>query len=239
MKNIAIIFAGGSGSRMNTRSKPKQFLELHGKPIIIYTLEIFEKHPEIDGMVVVCIEDWILYLQKLLKRFEITKVVEIVPGGATGQESIYNGLSSAVKHYPQNSLVLIHDGVRPLIYDTTISDNIAAAKKFGSSITCVPTTETLVIVNDDNSLNIPPRSKSLLARAPQTYILSEIWEAHQKARAEGINNFIDSCTMMNYYGKKLHTIMGPAENIKITTSSDYYIFRAIEEVRENQQIFGL
>ena len=239
MKNIALIFAGGSGNRMNTRSKPKQFLELHGKPIIIYTLEVFENHSDIDGIIVVCVEDWIAYLQKLLKKFEITKVKEIVPGGGTGQESIYNGLSSAVKHYPQDSLVLIHDGVRPLIYDTTISDNIAAAKEFGSSITCVPTTETLVIVNEDSSLNIPPRSKSLLARAPQTYVLSEIWEIHQRAKSEGINNFVDSCTMMSYYGKTMHTIIGPVENIKITNPSDFYIFRAIEEIHENQQIFGL
>ena len=239
MKNIALIFAGGSGTRMNAQSKPKQFLELHGKPIIIYTLEVFEKHPDIDGIVVACVEDWIPYLQKLLKKFEITKVKEIVSGGSTGQESIYNALSLAVKHYPQNSLVLIHDGVRPLIYDTTISDNIASAKEYGSCITCVQTTETLMIMNDDNSLHIPPRSKSLLARAPQTYVLSEIWEAHQKAKAEGINNFIDSCTMMNHYGKKLHTVIGPEENIKITNPSDFYIFRAIKEVRDNQQIFGI
>jgi 2-C-methyl-D-erythritol 4-phosphate cytidylyltransferase len=239
MKNIALIFAGGSGTRMNTKSKPKQFLELHGKPIIIYTLDVFENHPEIDGIIVVCIESWIDYLKKLLNKFDITKVKEIVPGGNTGQESIYNGLFSAVKHYPMDSAVLIHDGVRPLIYDTTVSDNIVAVKEFGSCITCVPTTETLVIINDDDILNIPPRNKSLLARAPQTYILSEIWEVHQKAKTEKKNSFVDSCTMMSHYGKKLHTIMGPPENIKITTPSDYYIFRAIEEVRENQQIFGL
>jgi 2-C-methyl-D-erythritol 4-phosphate cytidylyltransferase len=237
--NIALIFAGGSGSRMNTRSKPKQFLELHGKPIIIYTLEIFENHPDIDGIIIVCVEDWIPYLQKLLKKFEITKVKEIVHGGSTGQESIYNGLSVAVRHYPPDCAVLIHDGVRPLIYDTTIYDNLAAVRAFGSCITCISTTETLVIKNDDDSLNIPPRSKSFLARAPQTFILSEVWQIHQQAKAEGINNFIDSCTMMSYYGKKLHTIMGPMENIKITTPTDFYIFRAIEEIRENYQIIGI
>jgi 2-C-methyl-D-erythritol 4-phosphate cytidylyltransferase len=165
-------------------------------------------------------------------------VKDVISGGSTGQESIYNGLSATVKHYPADSAVLIHDGVRPLIYDTTIYDNIAAVKEYGSCITCVPTTETLVIVNDNDTLNLPPRSKSLLARAPQTYILSEIWEVHQTARADGRNDFIDSCTMMNHYGKKLHTIIGPSENIKITTPTDYFIFRAIEEVRENSQIFG-
>jgi len=95
MKNVAVIFAGGTGKRMNTVSRPKQFLELNGKPVIIYTLELFDNHPEIDGIVVVCIKEWIPFLQKQLNKFEITKVVDIVPGGETGQESIYNGLVAA------------------------------------------------------------------------------------------------------------------------------------------------
>jgi len=236
--NIALIFAGGSGVRMNTTSKPKQFLELHGKPVIVYTLELFDNHPNIDAIIVVCIEPWIPYLNKLLRKYEITKVKEIVPGGSTGQESIYNGLESAVKCYLKDSIVLIHDGVRPLINDTTITDNINTVKEYGSCITCIHATETLVIVNND-ALQIPPRNNSLIARAPQSFVLSNIWEVHQKAKAEGRNDFIDSCTMMSHYGKKLHTIIGPVENIKITTPTDYFIFKAINEVRENSQIFGL
>jgi 2-C-methyl-D-erythritol 4-phosphate cytidylyltransferase len=237
--NIALIFAGGSGTRMNTKSKPKQFLELHGKPIIVYTLELFENHADIDGIIVVCVETWIPYFNKLLKKFDITKVEDIVSGGNTGQESIYKGLASAVKNYPKDSIVLIHDGVRPLIDDDTITKNINAVKEFGSCITCIPATETLIIKNEDNTLNILPRKKSFLARAPQSFVLSDIWNFHQKSREEGINDFIDSCTMVSYYGKQLHTVIGPTENIKITTPTDFYIFRAIEEVRENSQIFGL
>jgi len=237
--NIALIFAGGSGTRMNARSKPKQFLELHGKPIIIYTLELFENHRDIDVIVVVCVEDWINYLRKMLKKFDITKVKEIVAGGETGQESIYNGLKSAVQNFSQDSVVLIHDGVRPLIDDVTISENIRIVREKSSCITCIPATETLIVVQDDNSLDIPLRKNSFLARAPQSFILRDIWEVHQKAKAEGRNDFIDSCTMMSHYGKKLATVMGPMENIKITTPTDYYIFKAIEEVRENSQIFGI
>ena len=124
MKNIAIIFAGGSGSRMKTVSKPKQFLELNGKPVIIYTLELFDNHPEIDGIVVVCIEPWISFLMKQLKKFEISKVGAVVPGGKTGQDSIYNGLIITKNTYGENCNVLIHDGVRPLIKEQTISECI-------------------------------------------------------------------------------------------------------------------
>lgn len=236
--NIAVIFAGGSGKRMNTVSRPKQFLELRGKPIIIYTLELFDTHPEIDGIIVACIESWIPFLKKQLKKFEITKVVEIVPGGETGQDSIYNGLVSAAKHYSRDSCVLIHDGVRPLITQQIITDNINIVKQSGTCITCVPATETFVVRQKDGSLDIPSRLDSLIARAPQSFILSDILSAHEKARQEGCHDFIDSCTMMSHYGYQMNTIIGPMENIKITTPTDFFIFRAMVEVHENQQIFG-
>lgn len=238
MNNVAVIFAGGSGKRMNTVSRPKQFLELRGKPIIIYTLEIFDTHPDIDGIVVVCIESWIPFLKKQLKKFEITKVVEIVPGGETGQDSIYNGLISANKHFVFDSCVLIHDGVRPLITQQTITDNLKMVKEKGNCITCVPATETFVVKKNDGSLNIPSRADSLIARAPQSFILSDILSAHERAKREGRHDFIDSCTMMSHYGHQMNTIIGPMENIKITTPTDFFIFRAMVEVHENQQIFG-
>lgn len=235
---IAVIFAGGSGKRMNAKAKPKQFLELHGKPIIIYTLELFDSHPLIDHIVVACIEAWIPYLKELLRRFEIKKVVEVVPGGETGQDSIYNGLAAAEHYGSEDSIVLIHDGVRPLIEEKTITDNIEEVKKSGSCITCIPATETLVVKQRDNRLHIPERSDSLIARAPQSFILSEILEAHRKARKENRHDFIDSCTLMNHYGHQLSTIIGPMENIKITTPTDFFMFRAIIDVKENSQIFG-
>src|SRR5574344_3016093 len=156
--NIAVIFAGGSGKRMNTVSKPKQFLELKGKPIIIYTLEIFDTHPDIDAICVACIESWIPYLNKQLRKFEISKVVEIVPGGDTGQDSIYNGLCAAERYTfskgEKDANVMIHDGVRPLITQQTIEDNILMVKEKGNCITCIPATETFVVTEDDGSLNI-------------------------------------------------------------------------------------
>lgn len=235
--NIAVIFAGGVGVRMNTKSLPKQFLELHGKPIIIYTLEHFEKHPDVDAIVVVCVEGWEAYLEKLLSKFDITKVKEIVTGGETGQDSIYKGLCAA-ESLSEEANVLIHDGVRPLIDSATISENIRLVKESGSCITCVPTTETFIIKNDRGSLDIPERAVSLVARAPQSFRLIDILTAHRKALNEGRHDFIDSCSLMNHYGYAMETMLGPTENIKITTPEDFFIFRAIQEVKENSQIFG-
>lgn len=242
MKNIAVIFAGGSGVRMNTRSKPKQFLELRGKPIIIYTLELFDNHSLIDGIVVVCLESWIPFLKKMLKKFEINKVVKIVSGGDSGQDSIYRGLC-AVEDYckdkgEENAVVLIHDGVRPLIVDETITRNIEKVHEKGSAITVVPAIETFVIQKEEGQMVIPDRSSCLLARAPQSFYLKDILSIHRKNKENGNITFIDSCSMMSYFGYKMATIEGPMENIKITTPTDYFIFRAMVEVHENQQIFG-
>lgn len=238
--NIAVIFAGGSGLRMHTKSKPKQFLDLNGKPIIIYTLELFDNHPEIDAIVVACIESWIPYLRKQLNKFEITKVVKIVPGGSTGQDSIYNGLCAAEEYAAgQEATVLIHDGVRPLIHEETITDNIRKVEECGSCVTCVPATETFIVRQADDTLEIPTRDHSFIARAPQSFRLNDIISSHRKALAEGRHDFIDSCTMMSYYGYKIGTVMGPMENIKITTPTDFFVLRAMIEVHENQQIFGL
>lgn len=237
--NIGVIFAGGAGRRMHTKSRPKQFLEYQGKPIIIYTLELFDNHPQIDAISVVCVEDWMPFLEKMLKKFEINKVYKIVPGGETGQDSIYNGLVAASEISKSNDdIVLIHDGVRPLITEQTITDNIIKVKEEGSCITCIPATETFIVTQPDGGLEIPTRANSLIARAPQSFYLKDILAAHEQARKEGRHDFIDSCSMMHHYGHKLGKVIGPIENIKITTPTDYFIFKAMVEVHENQQIFG-
>lgn len=238
--NIALIFAGGTGQRMNTASKPKQFLELHGKPIIIYTLEHFQHHPKIDGIVVVCLEDWIPYCKELLEKFHISKAIDIVPGGSNGQESIYNGLVAAHNRYPDDAVVLIHDGVRPLINEQIITDDIACVNEHGSAITVSPAIETIVLKRKDGHVgSIIDRSSCEMAKAPQCFCLGEIFSNHEKARKEGKLDFIDSASLMQYYGCELSTVIGPAENIKITTPADFYIFRAIIDARENMQIMGL
>lgn len=239
MMNYAVIFAGGTGTRMNTKTRPKQFLKLHGKEIIIYTLEHFENHPDIDGISVVCIEGWIEYLKKLIKKYQLTKVKWVSPGGATGQESIFNGLNAMRGEIDEESIVLIHDGVRPIIDEELITQNIETAKEKGSAVTVVPATETVMVVNENNELvESVDRSSCRFARAPQTYIYKDILSAHDHAREQGINNIVDSATMMQREGYKLYPVVGKPENIKITTPSDYYTFRAIVEAEENSQILG-
>lgn len=237
--NIAVIFAGGAGTRMHTKSRPKQFLELNGKPIIIYTLELFDNHPQIDAIVIACIESWIPYLEKMIRKFEINKVISIVPGGSCGQESIYNALVAAEGYANgHEAIVLIHDGVRPLITEETITLNIKKVEEVGSCITTIPATETFIVQNNNGGVKIPMRDKSLIARAPQSFMLSDILSAHRKAKEENLAPFIDSCSLMNHYGHALGMVNGPMENIKITTPTDFFVFRAMVEVHENQQIFG-
>lgn len=237
--NIAVIFAGGVGRRMHSSDKPKQFLEIYSKPIIIHTLEHFEYHPMIDGIVVVCKEDWIPYLNELLYRFRIEKVRKVVPGGATGQLSIYEGLKAAKEVAGvDDTVVLIHDGVRPLINEKLITDNIESVKKNGSAITTALVTETILVVdNAGASIDyVPSRKNSRVAKAPQSFWLKDILAAHERSLLEGELNCIDSCTMMQKCGKKLYLIDGPGENIKITTPDDFYTMRAILEAKENAQI---
>ena len=239
--NIAVIFAGGTGTRMNSKDKPKQFLKMHDKPIIIHTLEKFQNNENIDAIVIACIKQWINHLLQLIEYYHISKVKRIVPGGETGQLSIYAGLNAAKDIAEgKNAIVLIHDGVRPLINDDVINKNIASVMKNGSAITSVNVTETIMEINDDASIKyIPDRTHSRLARAPQSFLLDEILDVHNKALLEGKKDFIDSCTMMSHYGKKLYLIDGPIENNKVTTPQDFYIMRAILDAQENSQIYGL
>lgn len=240
MKNIALIFAGGTGQRMNTKTVPKQFLELHGKPIIVYTLEQFQKHELVDKIIIVMLENYIDYCSKLIKKYGLDKVCSIVQGGNSGQASIYNGIKKASELFPDNSVVMIHDGVRPMINSETITSAIECTKKFGSAITVSPAVETVTISEgSDNIGQIIDRSKCKLAKAPQCFILKDIWSAHERALKDGKNDFIDSASLMKFYGYKLYTIEGSPENIKITTPTDFYIFRALIDAKENSQIFGI
>ena len=240
MSNVAVIFAGGTGQRMNTKTKPKQFLELHGKPILVYTLEEFQRAPSVDGIILVMLENWISFSEGLIEQYRIEKVKAIVPGGASGQQSIFNGIQKAQSMYPDDSVVLIHDGVRPLIDVETIEKCISCTRKNGSAITVSPAIETVALLdNEGNVGQILPRSMCQMAKAPQCFKLNEIYVAHLNAKAAGKNDFVDSASLMQFYGYQLQVVQGPAENVKITTPGDFYIFRAIVDARENSQIFGL
>ena len=237
--NHALIFAGGTGRRMNTADKPKQFLELHGKPIIIYTIEHFEKHPKIDNILVVCLKNYIDELWWLLDKYAIKKVSKIVPGGDGGDISIYNGLQALESMCKDDDIVLIHDGVRPLINSRLINDNIDSVEKYGNSISIEPVIESIVHVSSkDKSVSIPPRSEMFSVKAPQAFRYSDIWDLYKRAYKDGIRT-VDSAHLCSIYGVEMHFVKSTPSNIKITMPQDYYLFRALFEAKENQQLKGL
>lgn len=235
----ALIFAGGTGRRMNSRSKPKQFLEMHGKPIIIYTLEHFEYHDEIEQIVIVCIAEWIQELKGFLKRFGITKVTTIVPGGETGHDSIYKGLIAMKDCVAEDEIVLIHDGVRPLINGDLITENINSVKKYGSAITSEAARESVVRSIDGEQISeVPPRHQMYTAKAPQSFYYREIFKLYEMAQTDGIKT-IDSAHLCSLYHVPMHLVISTKNNLKITEPADFYIYRALYEALEGQQIFGI
>jgi 2-C-methyl-D-erythritol 4-phosphate cytidylyltransferase len=237
--NAALIFAGGTGQRMNTRAKPKQFLELHGKPVILYTMKHFELHPETDEIVVVCLADWIDELTRLLRQYGIEKVSRVIPGGDGGDRSIHNGLAALEGVCKDDDIVLIHDGVRPLISGELISENIAKAKAFGAVVTVEQATESIVRLGDDDTIvSVPPRAEMYAAKAPQTFRYGLIWDLYRRARRDGVRT-IDSAHLCDVFGVPMHTVLSTPNNIKITAPADYYIFRALYEAMENEQILGI
>ncbi|MCC9828928.1 2-C-methyl-D-erythritol 4-phosphate cytidylyltransferase, partial [Streptococcus agalactiae] len=239
MMNIGVIFAGGVGRRMNTKGKPKQFLEVHGKPIIVHTIDIFQNTEAIDAVVVVCVSDWLDYMNNLVERFNLTKVKAVVAGGETGQMSIFKGLEAAEQLATDDAVVLIHDGVRPLINEEVINANIKSVKETGSAVTSVRAKETVVLVNDSSKISeVVDRTRSFIAKAPQSFYLSDILSVERDAISKGITDAIDSSTLMGMYNRELTIVEGPYENIKITTPDDFYMFKALYDARENEQIYG-
>ncbi len=235
--NIAVIFAGGTGQRMNSNSLPKQFLMIHGKPILVHTIEKFQSTPGIDKIIVVSLADYIPMVEDLKKIYNLNKIVSIVSGGRNGQESIYYGLKEAKKiSTSQKDIVLIHDGVRPIIDVETIEANIDCVKKNGSSITVAKSSETVLLLEENNVEDALDRSKCFLGRAPQSFYLHEILDAHEKANQMNKHDFIDSAMLMKFFGKKLYVVEGPINNIKVTTPIDFLILRALLDAKENEQI---
>lgn len=243
MSNIAVVFAGGIGQRLNSdkNSTPKQFLKINNKPIIIHTLDLFQQHEKIDKIYIAIHPDYYEYMQELVKHFYITKTAGIVKGGATGQDSIYNALKLAQSENPDNSIVLIHDGVRPNITPEVISKNIDCAKKNGNAITCTSCQETILISeNHENPKYVPFRKDTFSAQAPQTFMLGEIIEAHEitKKTNPTYENIVDSCTLFKTLDKQTYMVEGNRGNIKITTLVDLYILRALIRFNEDTEAFS-
>ncbi|HIY64799.1 MAG TPA: 2-C-methyl-D-erythritol 4-phosphate cytidylyltransferase [Candidatus Agrococcus pullicola] len=236
--NIGLIFAGGIGSRMTSATLPKQFLEVHGTPLIVHTIQHFQDHPQIDRIAVSILPEWRDRFARLVARYELTKVNWIVDGGATGQESRHRALRAVANECPGDSVVLIHDGVRPLINAEVISDNIATVLELGPAITSSKCNETVVSSPGQEIEDVLPRDFLHFAQAPQSLRLDTAIDIYDRAVAEGENDSIDTSTLLRRYGHKLFRVDGPRSNIKITTAEDYYICRAFFDVLERNQIGG-
>lgn len=238
--NVAIVFAGGSGQRMKQSAKPKQFLELYGKPIIIFTLEIFENHPDIDMVVVPCIAGWEDYLQRMLDKFGIKKVKKIVTGGKDTQESKMKALNYLNTVCKEDDIIILHDAVRPLISEKLITDTLDSVKEFGSAVSFVPFTETGIISEDKiTTEKTIVRNTLCIAKAPQGFYFKDVYEAHKMGETMDPSITIDTCSLMTELGKPLHLVPCESTNIKITTPDDFFIFKALVDLQESKDIFGM
>ena len=239
--NIAVIFAGGSGVRMGA-GVPKQFLEINGKPIIVHTIQLFQYHDQIDKIYVSVLKDYIAYMEELVEEYRLNKVVKVVAGGDTAQDTIYNALKAAEEENPGDSVVLLHDGVRPFVSYEVIANNIKGVIEKGNAITCTPCFETILVSKNGVDVgSVPYRKETFSAQAPQSFRLQDIIAAHDAVRQteSGYENMVDACTIIRSQGKEAHMIEGNRGNIKVTTPEDVYIFRALLQYKENEQAFGL
>lgn len=229
--NIALIIAGGSGQRMH-QDIPKQFLNVNDKPVILYTMEAFQKHAEIDEISVVCIDGWEQVLSAYAKQFGITKLKYIIPGGDCGQASIRNGVYELEKHYSTEDIVLIHDAIRPMVSQEIISDCIVKARRYDSAIASIPCAEAML--ETDNLISAErsyPRDNLKRTQTPQAFSIGKICDLHRRALEQGVTNSVASCTLMIEMGEKVYFSAGSEKNIKLTTVEDIDIFKALLQAR--------
>ena len=236
--NIAVILAGGSGSRTE-QSIPKQFISIYEKPIIIYTLEAFQTHPEIDGIIVSCIDGWHDVLKGYAAAAGITKLRWIVDGGNNGQSSARNALLTLEDVCNKEDIVIIHDAVRPMISQEIITDCIAKAKEYGSGLSAIHCQETIMRTQDGEVGHIGiDRNDIMRVQTPQAYQYGRVLWAHKEALNRGITNAVYTNTLMMEFGEELHFSQGSNKNIKITTLEDIDIFKALYATKRDAWLKG-
>ncbi len=224
---VALIIAGGQGERMH-QDIPKQFLTVNEKPVIVYTMEAFQKHAEIDEIAVVCIEGWEQILTAYAKQFNITKFSNVITGGKTGQESIKNGIYELKKQHSKEDIILIHDAIRPMVSQEIISDCIVKTKQHGNAIATIPCAEAMLQTKDGISATESfPRDNLKRTQTPQGFYLGKLLDMHQRALEKGITNSIASCTLAIELGDEVYFSAGSEKNIKLTTLDDIDIFKAL------------
>ncbi len=227
--NIVILTAAGNGSRTH-QDIPKQFLTINNKPLIVYTMEVFEKHPSIDAILVVCLDGWHEVLKAYAKQYNITKLKWVVSGGKTGTESIKNGIIELEKHCKKDDVILIHDGNRPLVSQEIITDSLVIYKKYGSAVAAIPCIEAIFKSQDGISSNVHiPREELYRTQTPHTYSLDKLLWAYKEAEKKNITSTTATCTLMNELGETIYFSKGSERNIKVTTVEDIELVKSLLE----------
>lgn len=235
--NIGVILAGGIGSRMGIVDKPKQFIDIYGKPIIVYTLETFDNHSEIDYIAVVCLKEWIEDLKIIIRKYEINKVKWIIEGGQTRQESVYNAIQTLSKICLDDDILVIHDSVRPLVTQKIISNNISAVKKYGAVDTVIPSADTIIRSTNSKYLeDVPVRSELYIGQTPQSFKLSLLRQAHENAIKSNYINSTDDCQLVLALGHKVYLVMGDRLNFKVTSFEDLLLLKAIIKLGKTEMM---
>lgn len=230
---VALITASGQGTRMG-QDIPKQFLHVNDKPIIIYTLERFQNNPQIDAIILVTLPNWFGFIQAYANQFNITKLKWIVAGDETGQGSIRKGLEALEKECPPDTIVMVHDGNRPLISNDIIADSLAVFRKHGSAVAVIPCTEAVFRSKDGVTSTVSvPREVLHRTQTPHTYTLEKLLWAHKQAEEKGIVNTAASCTLMHALGEKVYFSKGSEKNFKLTTLDDMELFKAFLAMEKN------
>ena len=230
--NIALIIAGGTGARVR-QEIPKQFLNVNDKPVVVYTLEAFQSHPDIDKIGVVCVDGWHDILKAYARQYKINKLDWVISGGENGQSSIRNGVFEAERRYAGDDIILVHDAIRPMVSHEIISDCIVQCKKHGSAVVVTPcNTVVLRRTTGESSGEVVPRDQLAVTQTPQAFPVGKLADAHRRALERGITNAIASCSMMVELGETVHFSIGAETNIKLTTPDDLKIFKALLALRD-------
>ncbi|MDY6190312.1 MAG: IspD/TarI family cytidylyltransferase [Treponema sp.] len=234
MKNYVIILAGGIGSRLGG-PMPKQFLSLNDKPVIVHTLENFERNKNIDGIIIVCVKDWISHLKEILLEYKISKVIDIVEGGETGHDSTRNGIFSLREKLTADDYIIVHDAARPILPQAAIEEMLRIAHEQGNASLAIPCYETVIYTDDGCSGEKQlDRSKIMRIQTPQAYRYGDILPLYDRAEEENKHDFIYADLVLIYYGKTVYFSKGFTNNIKITRKEDIPLCKALMTFSEEE-----